>query len=172
MRFRAASRLALWLVAVSVLALCSTQRLNAQVLYGSVAGTVSDQTGAVVPGAAITIVNDNTGFTRNTTAGSAGDYRLTDLPGGTYTLSVTAQGFKPVKPTGINVAAGSVNHQNVQLSVVAVTQAVTVSGAAAVLQTQQANVHTTISSYAVQNLQLNIYHNSQSVELLAPCVVS
>src|SRR5690242_18584314 len=172
MRFRAVSRLALWLVAVSVLAVCSTQRLNGQVLYGSVAGTVSDQTGAVVPGAAITIVNDNTGFTRNTTAGSAGDYRFTDLPAGTYTLTATAQGFKPVKQTGINVTVGSINQQNVQLAVGAVTQEVTVSGAAAVLQTQEANVHTTISNYAVQNLPLNIYHNFQSVELLSPGVVS
>ena len=172
MRFRGVSRFALWLVAMAVLGLGSAQRLNAQILYGSVAGTVSDQTGAVVPGAAITIVNDNTGFTRNTTSASAGDYRITDLPGGTYTLNVTAQGFKPVKQTGINIAAGSVNQQNVQLSVGAVTQEVTVSGSAAVLQTQQANVHTTISNYAVQNLPLNIYHNFQSVELLAPGVVS
>lgn len=172
MRYRAVSRLALWLIAVAVVGFCSAQRLNGQILYGSVAGTVSDQTGAVVPGAAITIVNNDTGFTRNTTSASAGDYRLTDLPGGTYTLTVTAQGFKPVKQTGISVAAGSVNQQNVQLSVGAVTQEVTVSGAAATLQTQQANVHTTISNYAVQNLPLNIYHNFQSVELLAPGVVS
>ncbi len=172
MRFRAISRFAIWVIAVAVLGLCSIQRLNAQVLYGSVAGTVSDQTGAVVPGAAITIVNDNTGFTRNAASGSAGDYRITDLPGGTYTLSVTAQGFKPVKQTGINIAAGSTNQQNVQLSVGAVTQEVTVSGAAATLQTQQSNVHSTISNYAVQNLPLNIYHNFQSVELLAPGVVS
>jgi hypothetical protein len=172
MRFRALSRFAIWVIAAAVLGLCSTQRLNAQVLYGSVAGTVSDQTGAVVPGAAITIVNDNTGFTRSTASGSAGDYRITDLPGGTYTLTITAQGFKPVKQTGINVAAGSTNQQNVQLSVGAVTQEVTVSGAAATLQTQQSNVHSTISNYAVQNLPLNIYHNFQSVELLAPGVVS
>ena len=125
-----------------------------------------------MPNAAITIVNDNTGFTRSTTSGSAGDYLFTDLPGGTYTLNVTAQGFKPVKQTGIRVVAGSTNQQNVQLEVGAVTQTVTVSGAAATLQTQQANVHTTISNYAVQNLPLNVYQNFQSVELLAPGVVS
>ncbi len=172
MRFRAVSRFAIWLVAIAVLALGAAQRVNAQILYGSVAGTVSDQTGAVVPNAAITIVNDNTGFTRNTTSGSAGDYRLADLPGGTYTLSVTAQGFKPLKQTGIRVAAGSVNQQNVQMEIGAVTQTVTVSGAAATLQTQQTNVHTTISNFAVQNLPLNVYHNFQSVELLSPGVVS
>ena len=172
MRFRAVSRFAIWLIAVAVLGLCSTQRLNAQVLYGAVSGTVTDQSGAVVPGAAITIVNDNTGFTRSTTSASAGDYSLTSLPLGTYTLTVSAQGFKPVKQTGISVAAGTVNQQNVQLSVGSTTQQVTVSGAAATLQTQQTDVHTTISNFAVQNLPLNIYHNFQSVELLSPGVVS
>ena len=76
------------LVAIVAVGLVSVQRLNAQVLYGSVAGTVTDQTGAVVPGAAISIVNDNTGLSRSATAGSAGDYRLTDLPAGTYTLKI------------------------------------------------------------------------------------
>ena len=172
MKFQSVHKLTLWLVLAAILGFISVGRLNAQVLYGSVAGTVTDQTGAVVPGAAITIINDNTGFTRNVTSASAGDYHITDLPAGTYTLSVTAQGFKPVKHTGITVSVGSTNQQNVQLSVGAVSQEVTVSGSAAALQTQTTDVHTTISSYAVQNLPLNIYHNFQSVELLAPGVVS
>jgi len=172
MRLRAISVTAIWLIAVAVLGFVSVQRANAQVLYGSVAGTVTDQTGAVVPGAAITIVNDGTGLTRNTTSGSAGDYSITSLPPGTYTLSITAQGFKPVKQTGIRLNAGTTNQQNVQVAVGTVTQQVTVSGAAATLQTQQTNVHTTISNYAIQNLPLNVYHNFQSVELLSPGVVS
>jgi len=172
MRIRAVSVLLIGLVAAAALGLVSVQRLNAQVLYGSVAGTVADQSGAVVPGAAITIVNDDTGLTRNVTSGSAGDYRVIDLPAGTYTLSVAAKGFKPVKTTGIRVTVGSVNQQNVQVSVGAVSQQVTVSGAAATLQTQKADVHTTISNYAVQNLPLNVYHNFQSVELLTPGVFS
>ena len=172
MRSRLRSVCSICFLGLAVLGFVSVQRANAQVLYGSVAGTITDQTGAVVPGASITIVNDNTGLTRSTTSGGAGDYTIIDLPAGTYTLTVTAQGFKPVKQTGILVTVGSVNQQNVQLAVGAVTQQVTVSGAAATLQTQQTNVHTTISNYAVQNLPLNVYHNFQSVELLAPGVVS
>jgi len=174
MRFRAVPvfALAIWLSAVAILGSASVQRLNAQVLYGSVAGTVADETGAVVPGAAVTIVNDNTGLTRNATSGAEGDYRIIDLPAGTYTLSVTARGFKPVRTTGINVTVGSVNQQNVQLAVGAVTQQVTVSGAPTTLQTQNTDVHTTIGNYAVQNLPLDVYHNFQSVELLSPGVVS
>ncbi len=86
MRFRAVPVFAIWLGAVAILGSVSVQRLNAQVLYGSVAGTVVDETGAVVPGAAITIVNDNTGLTRNATSGAEGNYRIIDLPAGTYTL--------------------------------------------------------------------------------------
>src|SRR5579875_2915543 len=172
MQSRLRSVCSICILGMAVLCFVSVQRANAQVLYGSVAGTITDQTGAVVPGASITIVNDNTGLTRSTTSGGAGDYTIIDLPAGTYTLTVTAQGFKPVKQTGILVTVGSVNQQNVQLAVGAVTQQVTVSGAAATLQTQQTNVHTTISNYAVQNLPLNVYHNFQSVELLAPGVVS
>ncbi|HEX5411917.1 MAG TPA: TonB-dependent receptor [Terriglobia bacterium] len=172
MRFQCVLKLTLWLLVAATVGFISTERVNAQVLYGSVAGTVTDQTGAVVPGAAITIVNDNTGFTRNTTSASAGDYHITDLPAGTYSLTVNAQGFKPVKHTGITVSVGSTNQQDLQLSVGAVTQEVTVAGSAVSLQTQTTDVHTTISSYAVENLPLNVYHNFQSVELLAPGVVS
>lgn len=169
MRLRAVFRFAIGLIATAVLGVFSARKVNAQILYRGISGTVSDQSGAVVPGAAITIVNDNTGFTRNSTSGSAGDYRFTSVPLGTYTISVT---FEPIKQTRVSVSAGSINQQNIQLSVGAVTQQVTVSGAAATLQTQQANVHTTISNDAVQNLPLNIYHNFQSVESLAPGVVS
>jgi hypothetical protein len=172
MRIRSVSVFAVWVAAVVFLGFVSAKRLNAQILYGSVAGTVADQSGAVVPSATVSIVNDNTGFTRNTVTGSSGEYRITDLPAGPYTLAVEAKGFKPVKITGIRVVVGVVNQQNVQLTVGAVTQQVTVSAPVAVLQTQQANVHTTISNYAVQNLPLNVYHNFQSVELLTPGVVS
>ena len=172
MRLRFPLELAAGLFLVAILGFIPIQRLNAQVLYGSIGGTVTDQTGAVVPGAAITIINNNTGLTRNTTSGAGGEFSIIDLPAGTYTLSVTAQGFKPVKTTGIGITVGLVSQQNVKLSVGAVTQQVTVSGAATSLQTQQTNVHTTISNYAVQNLPLNIYHNFQSVELLAPGVMS
>lgn len=172
MRLRTTFICAIGLFIAAALGFVSVQRMNAQVLYGSVAGTVTDQSGAVVPGASITIVNNNTGLTRSVSTGASGDYRITDIPAGTYTLSVTAKGFKPVKTTGIRVTVGLINQQNVQLTVGSVTQQVTVSGAAATLQTQQANVHTTISSYAVQNLPLNTYRNFQSVELLAPGVVS
>ncbi len=156
------------LMGAAVLGFISAQRLHAQVLYGSVVGTVTDPSGAAVPGAQVTITNVGTGLARQATTNSTGNYSITDLPEGEYTLGVSAKGFKPLKKTDIRVVIGSVNEQNAQLAVGSVTQEVTVKGSAAVLQTQKTNVHTTISSTAIQNMPLNIYHNYQALELLTP----
>src|SRR5919198_5430877 len=67
---------------------------SAQVLYGSVVGTVTDQVGAVVPGATIKVTNTATGLTRQVTADVAGSYSITNLLEGDYELTVSASGFK------------------------------------------------------------------------------
>jgi hypothetical protein len=148
------------------------QRLQAQVLYGSLTGAVTDQTGAVLPGAQVTISNDRTGLTRQATTDSTGRYRVLDLPEGTYTIDVSASGFKPLKKTNVVVTIGQVNAEDLQLQVGALSQKVTVQGSAAVLQTEKSDVHTAISSYAIENLPVNVYRNFQTVELLAPGVFS
>ncbi|HKS95622.1 MAG TPA: carboxypeptidase-like regulatory domain-containing protein, partial [Terriglobia bacterium] len=160
------------LVALSLVATVFVQPAHAQVLYGSVSGAVTDQTGAVVPGAQVTITGVNTGLKRQAVTDSTGSYRLLDLPEGAYTLDVTASGFKPLKKTNVSVVIGQVNEQDLQLQVGAVSQEVVVQGTAAVLQTEKADVHTEISSFAIENLPSNIYHNFQTVELLAPGVFS
>jgi len=158
------------LIGVSIL--LTPLKLHAQVLYGSVTGTVSDASKAVVPGAQVTITNDATGLTRQASSDSAGIYRLLDLPQGTYTLAVSASGFKPLRKTNISVVIGQVNAQDLQLEVGALTSEVTVQSSAVVLQTEKADVHTTISSFAIDNLPTDPYRNFQTVELLAPGVFS
>jgi len=147
-------------------------RAGAQVLYGSVSGEIVDPSGGVVPGAKVTATNDSTGLQRSDTTDPGGLYRLLDLPQGTYTLTVSATGFQAFKKTGVPVVIGQVNEQDLQLAVGATTQTVTVEASAQVLQTQKADVHTEISSYAVQNLPLSTYRNFQATELLAPGVFS
>lgn len=161
-------RLSLLSLAVFALVGGPVERAVAQVLYGSVSGSVVDSSGAVVPGVKVTATNNSTGFERTDTTDSVGRYRLLDLPEGTYTLAVAATGFQAYKKTNIGVVIGQVNEQDLQLAVGATTQTVTVEGTAQVLQTQKADVHTEISSYAVQNLPLNTYRNFQAAELLAP----
>lgn len=99
---------------------------NAQVLYGSVTGAVTDQSGAVIPGVQLTLVNDATGFKREAATDAAGIFRLLDLPPGTYTLDALVSGFRPLKRTNIVVVIGQVNAQDLQLVVGAPNQEVTV----------------------------------------------
>ena len=160
------------LTALTACTLMSVQTAKAQVLYGSVVGTVTDQSGAVLPNAQVTVTNEQTGFTRQATSNASGQYRIIEVPEGDYTISVSATGFQEAKRTGVRLVIGQVNQQDVTMQVGGVTQEVTVQGSAQVLQTQRADVHTTISSYAVQNLPLNVYNNFQSLEILAPGVFS
>src|SRR5260370_29086803 len=75
---------------------------SAQVLYGSIVGTVTDPTGAVVSKANVTVTNTSTGLSRQTSADDAGYYSIPNLPQGTYDLAVSAAGFHPLTPNGLN----------------------------------------------------------------------
>jgi len=79
MNFRRQQML-LFVLGLSLLAILCVHRLNAQVLYGSIVGTVSDQTGAVVPGAHVTVVNPLTGLKRETDTNTAGQYMIPIFP--------------------------------------------------------------------------------------------
>src|ERR1035437_1925554 len=81
------------LLTVALLAICcGSMTVNAQVLYGSLTGTVSDKTGAVVPGVPVTITNQGTKAVRSTTANEQGTYMFLDVLPGVYTVSVPAKG--------------------------------------------------------------------------------
>src|SRR5438270_11772655 len=90
------------------------QPLHGQVLYGSVTGTVTDPSGAIVPGAQVTVTNEATGLKRQTTTDAAGNYRVLDLPQGNYTIEVTASGFKPLKVTSITILIEQMTTHNSQ----------------------------------------------------------
>jgi len=155
-------------VGVVAFGFLSVQPAKGQVLSGGIVGTVTDPSGAAVPGAQVTITSVGTGVSRSATTNTTGNYSFTDVPEGDYTLDVSAKGFKPLKKTDTRVIIGSINQQNVQLQLGAVTQQVTVKGSAAVLQTQTTNVHTTIGATAIANMPLDVYGNFQTLELLTP----
>src|SRR3712207_3445969 len=67
--------------------------LAAQAISGDLTGTVLDPAGAGIPNAKVEAVNDATGITATTTTGQSGEYRLTNLQPGTYTVNVTANAF-------------------------------------------------------------------------------
>src|ERR1700674_2410604 len=110
-------RVVLLLGASILLALLVVRPLHAQVLYGSVTGTVSDPSGAVVAGAQVTISHEGRGLKPQTPTDADGTYRVLDLPQGNYTIEVTASGFKPLKIANASVVIGQVNAKDVPLQV-------------------------------------------------------
>src|SRR5215831_21351643 len=80
---------------------------HAQVLYGSIIGTVEDPSGAVVPKAMITIANKQTGMTRDALSDEAGRYSILNVLPGLYELKVTAPGFRQMARTHVEIAVNT-----------------------------------------------------------------
>ncbi len=86
-----------------------TQTLLAQTFRGGIQGTVTDSSGAAVIGANVTVKSADTGLTRTATTNDQGDYLFTELPLGTYSVSVSRAGFGAKVTNGVGVAV-SVEH--------------------------------------------------------------
>lgn len=98
----------------------------AQVTTANLSGTVQDSSGAVIPGAAVTLTNDDTGLTYNAESGSEGEFAFRVLPTGAYTLSIQAPGFKAYRSTGIRLVASANVRQAHALEIGQVTETVEV----------------------------------------------
>jgi hypothetical protein len=146
----------------------SVRTASAQVLYGSIVGTLTDETGAVVPKATVTVTNTSTGLSRDVNTDDAGYYSIPNLPEGTYDLSVSATGFRPYTQKGINVPISAVTRINAIIQVGAVTEQVTVEAATAALQTTKSDVSVNLDPKAIENLPLTGYRNYQSLINLVP----
>lgn len=127
---------------------------KAQTVYGSMAGTVSDSTGAVIPNAKIQAKNETTGTVSSTVSTSAGAYRFPELPIGTYDLTVTAPGFQTDSLTGIRVDLQVTTAQNITMQVGGATQTVTINASAIHLQTETSDVTGSISDQDYDKLPL------------------
>jgi len=141
---------------------------EAQVLYGSIVGSVVDQSDAAVPNATVTITSKETGLTRDTKTDVGGRYSLVNVLPGTYDLRVTAPGFRTLTRENVVVAINTVTRADVRLEVGAITEQITVTAAAAVLQTDKSDVRAEITSREITNLPLANYRNFQSLVNLVP----
>ena len=145
-----------------------TPAASAQVLYGSIVGTVADQSNAVVPSALVKVTNTSTGLSRQVTTDAAGYYSLQNLLEGQYDLLVTATGFKPVTHKSVEVQINNVTRINVNLEVGGVAESITVEASAALLQTTKSDVNTTVESQAMENIPLSGYRTFQTLVNLVP----
>ena len=112
----------------------------------SLSGTVEDNTGAVLSGATVTLTNPEVQSVQTATTGASGFYRFSELPPGTYTVTVSAANFKSQTTTGVGVSAESPRVLDVKLQLGGTTQTVTVNGSSLpILQTGDATISSTIS---------------------------
>jgi hypothetical protein len=120
---------------------------------GTIAGTVVDNTNAVVPGATVTITQASTGAVRTTKTNNVGYYIFQNVQPGTYTVSVTMQGFTTATFSNQTVNVGTALTLNAKLQVGATTTTVEVTSTpGAELQTLNSTVGTTVTSTALQSL--------------------
>src|SRR5689334_220756 len=143
------------ILAVAVLASLNVGPLQAQVDTGSITGTVTDPSGAVVGGAKVTLTNEGTAATLSTTAGSDGGYKFSPVRIGTYKLDATAQGFKTISQTHVTVDVNANVLVNFKLQPGSVSETIEVTGEVPVLQTQDASVGQVVNSKGVNDLPLN-----------------
>ncbi|MGB2716179.1 MAG: TonB-dependent receptor [Vicinamibacterales bacterium] len=158
----------LMLLALAASLTLSPAVANAQALYGSVTGNITDTSGAAVPGATVTIKNDNTGLELSTVSDETGSYTIRNVPGGTYTLKTSLQGFKEFAQTNVQVIVGGIVRVNGKLEIGALTESVTVTSEALVLKTDKADVSVDLRPEEVVNLPLNQYRNYQTLLNLVP----
>lgn len=129
--------------------------LQAQVDTGSITGTITDPSGAVVSGAKVTLVNQGTGASLTTTTTSDGVYKFSPVRVGTYKLDATSQGFQTTTQTGVVVNIGSNVALNFSLKPGSQTETIEVTSSAPVLQNQDASVGQVVEQREVNNLPLN-----------------
>jgi hypothetical protein len=152
-----------WTIAASVvlaLAICliwAAMPAGAQTAgEGSIEGTVTDSTGAVISNAAVTVTNTATGTATVQKSSSAGFYSISPLLPGTYTIQVVAQGFKTLVQDNVVVDALQTRGFNPVLTVGAETQTVTVTGAPPVLDTADATLGNVMENQTYSNLPLQM----------------
>ena len=170
-RVRSCFNLSVIIIASLGFLVFAAEKAYPQAVSGSITGFVTDQSGAIIPHATITVTNTNTGVVTTLSTDAAGLYNATRIPPGTYTVAVEAPGFKRSVQENITVQVDSTVRIDVKLELGEVTQEVTVSGAAPILESQKTDVATTISESQVEAIPVR-GRNITILYDLVPGVVS
>src|SRR5437879_5858651 len=140
-----------WVLAIGlVIQAAATAQTTATIV-----GTVTDESGAVVPNSAIKVTNELTGWTRDFTSGTDGEYLANLLPPGIYSVEVSAQGFKRVIRKGISLTVGQNATVDIALALGTVTETISIIAAAALVDTRNASIATVMDTTRILELPLN-----------------
>src|SRR5205807_9414767 len=132
------------ILAAALLILASGGTVWSQTVQGVITGTITDPTGAVVPGATVTITNVGTNASQSATTGSDGSYRFPLVPPGAYTIEVKAANFAVVRASGIVVEASQTIPFSVKLELAKASQVIEVTSQAPLVQTATSDLATQI----------------------------
>jgi len=170
-RFSASAFVSSLLVCFAALFLCVSVSLAQTSTTGALTGTVTDPSGAVISGAAVTATNIGTGQERTSTTDATGAYKFSLLPPGNYKVTFAASGFKTSEVPSVTVNATETAVLNQGLAVGAQAEQITVESTAERLQTQNATVGTLVGAKTVTDLPLSSRNYTQIIDL-SPGVVA
>jgi hypothetical protein len=144
--------------------------LFGQAVTATLVGTITDQTGAVVPNATVTIKNEGTGASQQGAANGAGNYVFTFLQPGKYTVTVSSPSFEQISRHDIDVQVNTSTRVDLSLHPGANTTVVEVTGQIPMLQTDRADVSAQIQAKQVEDLPVGSQRNFQALQQLIPGV--
>src|ERR1700730_14781461 len=146
----------LTLIAVLAVSLVTFLPLSfAQKTTGDIDGSVTDQSGAMLPGAALTLTDQANGAVRKTTSNAQGNFSFLTLPVGTYTISAAKEGFKALSQKDVEVHVATVTTPTLALEIGAATEMVTVEAKAVLLNTENGEGGGVMLAEQVSQLPLN-----------------
>ncbi len=145
------------------LALWGAARSHAQAVSGTIVGTVTDASGASVPNAQVTIVLTDQSVTHTSVSNESGNFTEPNLPPGTYRVTVVAPGFKKETQENIVVLTNTTTRVDMSLATGSSSETVTITTAPPLLQTDRADISTTIEQRQISNLPLSSGNNFQSL---------
>lgn len=143
------------LVALLLILLCATAVAFAQAVSGTVVGTVRDSSGAVVPGAAVTATNQQTGIAQSTVTGGEGGYTLPNLPPGIYRITAQSKGFATAVVESGSVLVEETTRVDFALSPGETTQQIEVTAEAPLVQSTTSDLGHVVESRQMEALPLN-----------------
>jgi len=140
------------LLPVLAVLLAIIARLNGQVITSTVYGVVTDPTGGSIANAKVTVSNEETGTVTTASTDAAGEFTLTSLQAGRYTVSIEAQGFRTVRQSGLVLASGARIRSNFQIEVGSMATAVEVTAATPLVNSVNAEQRTDLDVTQVREL--------------------
>jgi Carboxypeptidase regulatory-like domain len=148
---------------LSLLILSLSPSLFGQAVNATLLGTVTDSTGATVPGAKVTATETATGLIHESVTNDSGNYTFPDVPPGKYSITTEAKGFKKDTHQNIDLLSNSSTRVDVEMVTGSVSEEVLVTTAPALLQTDRADISTKIEARQVADLPLGTNRNFQSL---------